>query len=117
MGRNVLNAAWAPPYKSRGGRSGGLAIRACGQPRRTRLAFSSNGRRVEAAVERLDLEAGRLDQALPLGAGQPPERDRVAGLERDVDPVVVPAWSIRWRIPFCSSHSPSFSTCAWLLLG
>src|SRR5688572_5885971 len=43
----------------------------------------------ETAVERLDLEPCDLDQAFPLGLVQPPERDRVAAVERDVDPVVV----------------------------
>ena len=44
---------------------------------------------LEAAVERLDLEARDLDQPFPLGTVEPPEGDRIPALERDVKPVVV----------------------------
>ena len=40
---------------------------------------------VEPAVERLRLEAGDVDQAEPLVPRRPPERARVARVERDVD--------------------------------
>src|SRR5439155_18017480 len=43
---------------------------------------------VEPAIERFDLEPGDLDEALPFRARRPPERDRRALRQRDVDPIV-----------------------------
>jgi hypothetical protein len=39
-------------------------------------------------VERLDLEAGHVDEPEPLVLGRPPQRARAAVVERDVDAVV-----------------------------
>src|SRR5829696_3881958 len=50
----------------------------------------------EAPVEGLDAEAGHVDEAEPLVLGRPPERDRVAALEREVDAVV--ADGVRERV-------------------
>src|SRR5215212_8630698 len=43
----------------------------------------------EAAIQRLDVEGGDVDQSFPFRPVQPPERDLVAALERDVQAVVL----------------------------
>ena len=67
---------------------------------------SPNGSPLEAAVERLELEPGDVEQPLPLVLRRPPERDRPPVVVRDVDPVVgrrrsriVCGTGSSWRLP------------------
>src|SRR5881397_1306223 len=75
----------------RRGRHGGRGPRgqsSCGLPRNPdELAALTRERpTLEIAVERLDLEPRDLDQALPLGAVHPPERELPLALAGTADP-------------------------------